>query len=1328
MNTTELNYPVFEANQVLTNAHLNELFEYLDEQERLTRVNLIGIGIACGLDVQLDTATSTIHLTKGCGDTTQGYLIVEPEDVDLVAWRQYKLPPDPGYELFVDPATNKQYDLWELFPADEPDTQQLSDGALVLEDKAFVLFLELSKDDLRNCSPNNCDDRGAEVTATVRCLLIDIVDLDKVIARASEATSGLVATDFGAELTERLELPDLRMPRVDVPNSRPVMSEEVLAAFQEAFRQDQLAAKTAAALTAVYDAFKPLVANDYPNDPFANFANTFGFLDATPTLTSQVHFIQYYWDLFDDLLAAYDAVRWKGVDLMCACCPPEGLFPRHLMAGVLAPATVADPEDYRHRWVPSPAVGDCAQRTEEWLVLFRRLVAMAESFTEAPPMPARGKSRFDRQIRITPSMWGDAPLSAKAIPYYYEQDGAPPLYELWDPVKSARRRANQNLSYRSDEYQPAAPSFVTDPLRFDLEPHNFLRIEGHLGKDVSGVLSTLLTLKDTRRLPIDVIALRTGAFDEKIEVDLTKEQCRFEDLETLYATLRAELICFVCKEVRYFYDFPFDYESNVKQPAVPSLPLLRTCAPDFRVQPGTIGRWIDDVRAWMSGLHVGFLFIALPRELAYHAYALVGALPALPELLGDDIRHVDFTGFAERYRQLVDVAEQFETARRAGIEDGLPGFDTPGLTDRLNEILLRCRVDPFQALAEEYKRRVREVKQAQFMSHFVAQHPGIQHKAGVPLGGTFILVYHDLPEQVVDPAVFDLTQLDLLSVLGATTFVPREAEVVGERARPADEPPPRAEGDLEERRAAYEAIDATASSPSTEARQPMISELGNAFTRLQFKEGLADDPDVQLIYRVLTGKELVERTPPTDAGQRIYVDAVAELGDGTVIADFFLPYLCCSECAPIQYSLPPAGPQLDARIGCTNVDGMAEVVVTPHGATGEVSVQVDDGPFEESTGTLLLATGTHTIVIRDETGAESAPTQIIVPPQLTIGTAQTVLDDGGATYHVVFDVSGGTPPYRAEPGHFLDSTYTSPPVALGETITVTVVDAVGCTLERTFQHSVDNPCGLPCDGIAILRGHRFWIPEPKPQLPVNGYSAEVKTFNIEDPNGQVIDLTADVNTIVNTAPNPIRSTNFDSTVQKWMTAINDRITDASGSDQWVHVEYEPAPEGATTGTLWIDRLDCLEFTFVLNVSFAQAQTKHELVVGYDARGTIIRDLETNSRVRIPPYDGAKSDKCHPDEPAVPLCDDVSLDLKIAHEGGALPEPLTLTAIPSGSDAPVGFLWEVQDATPALANGEKVQFQFDPVEPVEKLVTLTAFTEDGCTVVLRQTLNIADPHG
>ena len=117
MNPTEVTYPVFEANQVLTNAHLNDLFEYLDEQTRLTRSNLIGIGIVCGLEVTFE-APGTVHLSKGCGVTSQGYLIVEPDGLDLAFVRAYKLPiRRTAIRRSSSPAPTppEQFDLWELF-------------------------------------------------------------------------------------------------------------------------------------------------------------------------------------------------------------------------------------------------------------------------------------------------------------------------------------------------------------------------------------------------------------------------------------------------------------------------------------------------------------------------------------------------------------------------------------------------------------------------------------------------------------------------------------------------------------------------------------------------------------------------------------------------------------------------------------------------------------------------------------------------------------------------------------------------------------------------------------------------------------------------------------------------------------------------------------------------------------------------------------------------------------------------------------------------------------------------------------------------------------
>ena len=492
-------YPIFEANQTLTHEHLNDMFAYLDEQERLTRVSLIGIGIVCGLEIQY--TNSEIHLSKGCGITSKGYLIVEPKDIVLTSYR--KLPESLDYSLF------EQYSLWELFPADEL-TDKLSITQLTqdfLNDKAVLLFLELKEEELRNCSSSECNDKGFKVTATVRRLLVN----KDVIAKANQLETGLA-------LTTRLNLPDLHLPRYNVPNTGPATSNEVLAAFLSVFITNKLVFNTGKALESAYNAFKPILQEAYPSNPFETnnstnnnfFSTKFGFLDNAPTTPLQVQFLPYYYDFFDDLLKAYNEFRWKGVELLCTCCPPESLFPCHLMLGVLFPDPVTNLDIYRHHFLAA-AVNGCEQHTKEVVHLFQRIVEMIVSFSDFPQLPEPSvDSDTDDQIRIIPSQLGDVPLSNKAIPYYYRQNDTLPLYQLWNFEKTRQNRAHHNLSYRSDEYDPPAPDFVVNALNYDLEQYNFLRIEGHLGKSYQHAVNNLLALKDSYRLPIDIIALPAG--------------------------------------------------------------------------------------------------------------------------------------------------------------------------------------------------------------------------------------------------------------------------------------------------------------------------------------------------------------------------------------------------------------------------------------------------------------------------------------------------------------------------------------------------------------------------------------------------------------------------------------------------------------------------------------------------------------------------------------------------------------------------------------------------------------------------------------------------
>lgn len=1299
-------FPIFETNQILSNSHLNQVFDYLDEQVRLTRANLIGIGIVCGLEIRLDAVTSTIHLSKGCGITSEGYLIMEPQDVALVSYRSYTLPSGFDYPPFKNASAEGQlqYELWEMFPAGEPETCPLTERAGFLDDKAVLLCLELKKEDLRNCGPNDCNDKGAEVTATLRRLLIQTEDLRAIIAAANELERNLTFTDLEAAILARLNLPDLRLPRYDVPNTAPVTSNAVLAAFHAVFRSENLVANLGDALTAAYNAFRPLVQDRYPTNPFVNFSTNFGFLDNAPTDTNQVRFLQYFYDFFGDLLNAYDEFRWKGVDLLCACCPSGDLFPQHLMLGVLFPDSVSQPSIYRHAFLASSATSDCEKHTKELALLFQRLVNMIGHFSTTPPLaPPSISPDNDSQIRITPSKLADVSLSDKAIPYYYLQDGQPPLYQIWNAEKSRRNRANQNLSYRADEYTPAAPHFVLNPLRYDLEPHNFLRIEGHLGKPYRGVLSTLLGLKTRYRLPIDIIALRAGAFDENMSVDLSREEGWFQDLETLYDTLREDLLCTLCEGVRYLYNITIEMPGNTPEEfslpgGEPQLSLLKNHAPNYRHRRNTVGAWfeqhleplqarpyIDVDQNRINDNEVLLVYCALfvgtvvPTEQYFAHIVSIYYFMKLAEILPDSLNDLGYDDFENKYQDLMGLIRYFRSEAIQNIPAELSAFiPQEDLIDHFDQVLFACKFDPIKATHEEYIRRVREIKQKQFLSHFLQQHPGIEHKAGVPLGGTFIIVYHEDPAPVVND---------------------RPTFIGGDRVLAA---------------------------PSTTT--PLVSinreALANAFARIGDDPLFLANPDIRLVLGAFTDiipdPNIAQPPVTSDAVSEIIAATVNELANGTVIADFFLPYISTSEGSSVQYVLPVPPLGLTVELACTTSSGTAEATLTPQGGSPPITYQLDNQPFRALTGRLLLSAGPHTITIRDSAGAESAPQSITVPRPLTVGE-ETYTDVDTATYTVSFPVSGGTPPYTANAGTIAGSTYTSPPVNSGDTISVTITDSAECTTTQTFQHTVPEPCNLPCDGQARRCAYRLWLQQPFEEASYEFYRREGNVrfwFNSEeieipDANALLRIPTADLNNDFNNA--------IGGAVKILNEAINQALINRFGEEGNNRLVISYDGEADPFDLLRIEHFVCDTFNIAFDFGFAKPSPSFALTMRYTneptADGTnfdgaiFINRRLNNQETRVPAFDCSEGNLCDGTD-FTPLCEGPNLELSVEIEDRENEFDLIGKVSNLDENEIIAWVWDIlvaQSNEPFYVGQEVLARINNPFGPVR----LTAITTDGC---------------
>ncbi len=1293
MNPIQDKYPHFEANQVLTNSQLNQIFDYLDEQGRLTRANLIGIGIECGLEISLETNGNekTIRIEKGCGISSAGYLLAEPDSVDLVAYQDYTLPLLVDYPQFKysENGQVKQYPLWELFPAGFKNTKPLGSTANFLADKTVILFLELNKEGLRNCSSNNCDDKGEEVTATLRRLLIKEGDLVKIIAKANQFGSEFTFTDVEEAMMARINLPDIRIPRHIIADTPSISSNQVLAAFHEVFHSEKLALNTANALSAAYQAFKPLVKEVYPTDPFDNFSIKFGALDRVPANTSQVRFLQYYCDFFDDIIQAYDEFRTKALGLMCACCPPEELFPRHLMLGSLQPQNKKTPGLFRHHFLPSPAISDCEDRAKEVLQLFQRMVEMTVSFTNNPTNPDFTNKEISRKLmplRITPSKLADVHLSEKAIPYYYLNSGNPPLYRLWNIEKTQRNRANQNQGFRSDEYIPKPTAFISHPLKYNLEPYNFLRIEGHLGKHYKSVMRTLISMKNEFRLPVEIIALRTGVFDASMKIDLAKETCHFKDLEALYDALRDELVCSLSKTLESFYNKKVD--KTVTIDAGIKAKMIRARKKDFVVQPSTFGAVLERYYATRTPSTTRITTASRSKAAAYgrlqdafiNESPIIRATASFAEVLLDisdflkdkPLSEFDLNEFMELYDQLEVLNENIKSDSGTGITEWNELFD------QLEAVHYANQLESFKSIAGEYHRRVLDVKKKQFFGDFLKKHPGVQHKSGVPMGGTFIVVYHDDP-----------TPLKRISALTANPGVVK-ANIV---------------------KAGFSAE---------------VSEtITNAFSRITSRNDLLVDPDVQLLINEFS------RQMPTDelsfakgirfkTAEKIISETVNEFADGTVIADFYLPYICCSDCTPIQYILPEPPYVFTVKMGCTNSDGMAEAFIKPDAGIAPFTYQLDGEAFELLEKSIVLKVGIHTIKLRDSNGADSQEQIVEVLESIQFGEA--VYDDNPKkmAFTVSFPISGGKAPYTANSGSISENTFTSDLTESGELVNVIITDSAGCKKEDSFKHTITKPCTLPCDGQSRKSAFRLWLQPPTKGLEYEMYEY-LDNFNFTF-NGETIKL-PDTKDLFQFKADDLNKS-FDEVMVKCVEILdqllNHGLVDALGSEgkNRMTITYKP-DEKDPFGIMWIEHFVCETFSFSFDYRFAKPSPEFKFTVSYlneknDAgalfSGMRLANSQTEKTTLVPSFAGLERNLCKGSD-YENLCTGLSFELDFAMEFMVRQKAWILKSTSIGEDM-VAWVWDIYGTSSdePFYEGEQVEAQLNSTSGA---VHLTVITNHGC---------------
>lgn len=924
-------YPVFEADQVLTADHLNEVVNYLDEQERLTRNKLIGIGIVCGLE--LKTGKSQIEISKGCGVTSEGYLVTLDKTI-CQYFRRYELPSDFFAEY------KSVYEDWEMYELLTPkqslefeDTEPLKDNADFLKNMIVILLLEMKEIQLKNCIETDCDDKGAKMQFAVKPLLVNKRDIREFL----KGKSNLRSTEFKENEIQPV-LHNIRLKRFNVPVSELKTADDVFNSFLEMV-DDTTLKNLAEILNYCYAQYKPLLSGEEEN-PFSKVLKT--FKDTLAGIKkNNPYFIQYFYDWIDDIVKAYYEFKGKVFYVQTMCCPDEGLFPLHLMLGEANKDTKPDVRsDYRNYFIYSPLFNSQRELLSEIQILFRRMKMLVRNFDVKDP-DGYAKAR----IKITPSRYLDKQLSERCIPYHYDPLG---LYECWSWGKTLKGNARFNLSYNSNKYNSS--DTVINPLLYDIEWFNFFRIEGHIGKDFSSALRNVLSQRSEMNLPFDVVALSTASISKYSSTD--DDDCNFKDLESLYNVIKSELICKSADAACFAAGIKFSFgrkesvssggdEPEIKTitssieresfinkniSSIAALSLSSSLRLSYRkgdflaghckISKGTIGE------AYLSAIRKGSSFSkpdggsnfgsvnTVYAHLFYFIDCVENVMGALLPLSPDEFI---VNRFKSGYELLIEEAEIL-FANADVIARVLKLSNINKFTGPLRVLQYSCIDDRLEALKNEFLKRQREMLTLRNLMNYFERHPGMEHKAGVPKGGTFILVYHETPRRTL---TLDFRR-GIASVFRDIPGINFEKINIDEKL-----------------------VDIEFLNNPDLKESEITFRFYNALTRYMDKCKDMDDDTREEITKILVHR------PKTEKPEKFRVT------DYSVIADFYLPYLCCSDCPPIAYVLPKAAPEL-LRISiektdfCNDDENLYSITISPEGGTLKASgggVVTEQGRF-----------------------------------------------------------------------------------------------------------------------------------------------------------------------------------------------------------------------------------------------------------------------------------------------------------------------------------------------------------------------------------------------
>jgi len=562
---SQFHYPYFEKGQVLKSSDLNTMVSFLDMQNRLTRVLVVGSGIFSGLEASYHPGTGnmpeSIRISQGFGLSSDGFIIqMRKEEGSHFIYTHFrpKQIKKKNFQCGLEEATNGDtiLDTFELVTQEEAESAGVSALAELItetddvDDFCLVLWVSEEKSLRPNCI-DVCEQSGGDLNVSIKTLLVPKSDLAKESDESEENTNldfpPIHIKSFGYRVTD-VTIPHLNQTYTNIGTVR--LTD--ITSYEDFKNNYHVIISSAFSDTGtnIMDAYRK--AHEFMSAlGLDGGSNPFGNIDAEVSAVLRILHrgsvengeatnveIQYLYHYLNDLKRAYEEFTSVIQGNKTSLLPKMCMHARYIsLASVnITNEIVLNSTGCRSEFNPSQISTGNSHLIKQLEFLYEKMKQLASiTLNNNPgnlelPLP-EGTADI---IRITPSRDVQFSLSAQSIPIYYNSD----IKDYWSYRNSNLTPDNQVFYYR--DTHSVFPT-LNQLIYFDKEL-SFYRIEGHLGKSTQNALEYLNIMKDTYNLPFSIkVVYLSGINSDNIEIE-TEEM---EILKNKYVQIRAEYIAYL---------------------------------------------------------------------------------------------------------------------------------------------------------------------------------------------------------------------------------------------------------------------------------------------------------------------------------------------------------------------------------------------------------------------------------------------------------------------------------------------------------------------------------------------------------------------------------------------------------------------------------------------------------------------------------------------------------------------------------------------------------------------------------------------------------------